>query len=148
MDMLIMPYLDFAEAWPSFIRTLALQLTTGNTVFNANRCQCWKASVQLPEWKTPPNGASHEIAQLANTSFAVCTDQFRMRQSFQRVCDTSKVSKQANLTACCHQEKVCLSLSPLPPEPADHVLCNKSPYAAGASGVFLWADLITNTTGM
>lgn len=88
-----MPYLDFAEAWPSFIHTLALQLTTVNTALNANRCQCWKASVQLPEWKTPPNGASDEIAQLANTSFAICTDHFRIHQSFQRVC---KKPRQSN----------------------------------------------------
>lgn len=94
MDMLITSYLDFAEAWPSFIHTLALQFTTVNTVFNATRCQCWKTSVQLPKWKTPPNGASDEIPQVANTSFAICTDHFRMRQTFQRIWDTFKVSKQ------------------------------------------------------
>lgn len=45
MDMLIMPYLDFCRSMT--------QLTTVNAVFSANRCQCLKASVQLPEQKTP-----------------------------------------------------------------------------------------------
>ena len=133
MDMLIMPYLHFAEAWPSFIHTLALQLTTVNTAFNAHRCQCWKASVQLPECKTPPNGASDEIAQLANTSFAICTDHFRMQQYFQRVWDTFKVSKQSRQSNSLLPPREGLALPPSSPS------WTRRPCAVQQQSIYCWS---------
>lgn len=49
---------------------------------------------------------------------------------------------QVNITACCHQGKVWLTLLPLPP---DHVLSSNSLGTAGACRGFLWSDLTTNT---
>ena len=146
MDMLIMPYLDFAEASPSFIHKLALLLSTVNTAFNANvgRLLCSYLSgkpllkvpqMRLHSWLTPPLQYVPTAPGCASLSKG---SEIHLRSA----------NSCADPAACCHQDEVWLSLSPLPPQPADCVLCSNSLRAARPSRTFLSSDLITDTTGM
>lgn len=68
---------------------------------------------------------SDEIAQRANTSFTICTDHFRMHQSFQMVWETFKVGKQP-CQPCCHHQDDCVTLPASSPSQTCHVLCSNS----------------------
>lgn len=83
---------------------------------------------------------SDETAKLANTCFTICTDHFRMHQSFQMVWEI-QVSTQPR-QPCCHHQDGCVTLpAPTPPQTC-HVLCSSSLGASGAAGHF--CDLIIN----
>lgn len=68
---------------------------------------------------------SDETAQWANTSFTICTDHFRMHQSFQMVWETFKVGKQP-CQPCCHHQDGCVTLPASSPSRTCHVLCSNS----------------------
>lgn len=83
---------------------------------------------------------SDETAKLANTCFTICTNHFRMHQSFQMVWEI-QVSKQP-CQPCCHHQDGCVTLpAPTPPQTC-HVLCSSSLGASGAARHI--CDLIIN----